>query len=1056
MRPVRLTLQAFGSYAGTLDIDFARLGRHGIFAVTGPTGAGKSTIFDAIVYALYDDLPGFRENGHVRSQFADARTETWVRLDFEAHGRTWRIERAPTQRVCGRRSGEATVEKKSRVLLQRLDAEGVAVPGSVVDRKPRARAEVEDLVGLTKEQFEQVVLIPQGKFEEVLKADTAERAPLLRRLFPVEIFARVTEALKTITASRHDAYEEAKRAEANLVVRVGEALRGVVEHVPEQLSRGSLVNARFGGAGGSPWGTVTGEARAARQAGEAALDGEDLGKYVEEVVGLRLALDGLVDASGEAVAAARVQLDRRRDALARWERWQDDLRRADSFVAQEAADGRELATLEVARRLGDLRGAVAAWNDASEQLRAIEPECDARREAVERSWTGAYDASHLSADAGEAEVRALARRIVADAEALTRESDRFDRISRMVTSLDERETALRRREASLEELEARLNGEEVALGQLLAEIEALGPVDAETARAEVAVEALERELGLARRRVDLGRSVATLAAEAAAAEAEAGRARDELAAARTSWCEGVAGRLAALLVDGEPCPTCGAPEHPSPAVPPESAVGDEELETSQRRADAAEELRHAADRRVAVARAQLAVLSETRDVAVLETELARAQLDVAARRAAAGRADELAAARETRSTALAKDRNAVGAERRQVDAARAVLDGELGFVEAERAGYVAEHGAFVSRSEAAAAHGALAERLDELAEGLARRHEARRTALTCASVLQPVLEEVAVDGPGGLGPFMLESGAIEERSRALDARRALREEVRRRIAEYEGSGAAPERPDVAPFEEAFTAAEAARLDLVRRQAVVAGRAAVVTAAPDLLESAEKELRVSRQALEEARTVASLCAGAALAGTGVAGAGAGGARSGSATARAAGWSGAAKLSLENWVLADYLRQVLGQANVRLASMTGGRYSLQLSDGVTDGRKPWGLDISAFDVHTGQVRPATTFSGGETFMAALALALGLADVVSGGSNRDIGALFVDEGFGSLDPQALDAVLDVLRSLEDGGRVVGVISHVDEVMRALPTGISVVPTVHGSAAEVRYPEG
>jgi exonuclease SbcC len=162
----------------------------------------------------------------------------------------------------------------------------------------------------------------------------------------------------------------------------------------------------------------------------------------------------------------------------------------------------------------------------------------------------------------------------------------------------------------------------------------------------------------------------------------------------------------------------------------------------------------------------------------------------------------------------------------------------------------------------------------------------------------------------------------------------------------------------------------------------------------------------------------------------------------------------RLSLENWVLADYLRQVLHQANGRLATMTGGRYALALSDGQIDGRKQWGLELDVFDVNTGQTRPVPTLSGGETFMAALALALGLADVVSGGSNRDLGALFVDEAFGSLDPQSLDAVVDVLRSLEDGGRIVGVISHVEELQQALPTGISVTTSNAGSKAVVHYP--
>ena len=148
-------------------------------------------------------------------------------------------------------------------------------------------------------------------------------------------------------------------------------------------------------------------------------------------------------------------------------------------------------------------------------------------------------------------------------------------------------------------------------------------------------------------------------------------------------------------------------------------------------------------------------------------------------------------------------------------------------------------------------------------------------------------------------------------------------------------------------------------------------------------------------------------------------------------------------------------MLAQANVRLDTMTGGRYALELNREYTDGRKPWGLDLSVLDAETGQSRPATTLSGGETFMAALSLALGLADVVSAGSNYSIGALFVDEGFGSLDGDALDTVVEVLRSLQDGGRMVGVISHVQELQAALPNGITVASTNHGSDADIHYPD-
>jgi DNA repair protein SbcC/Rad50 len=286
--------------------------------------------------------------------------------------------------------------------------------------------------------------------------------------------------------------------------------------------------------------------------------------------------------------------------------------------------------------------------------------------------------------------------------------------------------------------------------------------------------------------------------------------------------------------------------------------------------------------------------------------------------------------------------------------------------------------------------------------------------------------------------WVIDAAELETRVAALEGRRSRREEVRRRIAAYEaragacgaGESGASARPDVESLEALARAVSSEHVALVERRAVLADRVAVLVEGPGELARAAAAADLARRSLERAKTVADRCAGLG------------------------GGPDSVRLSLENWVLADYLRQVLVQANERLDTMTDGRFALELCDGVTDGRKPWGLDLAVFDANTGQVRPATTLSGGETFLAALALALGLADVVSSGSNREVGALFVDEGFGSLDPQALDAVIDVLRSLEDGGRVVGVISHVRELQQALPCGVTVEPSAGGSLATVHYP--
>jgi DNA repair protein SbcC/Rad50 len=232
MKPLCLHLQAFGSYGGELDVDFAKLGLHGIFAVSGPTGSGKTTIFDAIVYALYGELPGYRDDGNVRSQYADPNLETRVLLEFDIAGERWLIERAPSQDVPKQR-GSGVTQKPMSVSLRRSDVEGLALT-----KKAEVTGKIQELIGLTQDQFQQVMLIPQGKFEEVLKTPTNDRAQLLRKLFPVEIFTGITERLREEAELREGLYREASEETTSISERVRIALVSALELVPSDIDPG--------------------------------------------------------------------------------------------------------------------------------------------------------------------------------------------------------------------------------------------------------------------------------------------------------------------------------------------------------------------------------------------------------------------------------------------------------------------------------------------------------------------------------------------------------------------------------------------------------------------------------------------------------------------------------------------------------------------------------------------------------------------------------------------------------------------------------------------------
>ncbi len=998
MRPLRLVLTAFGSYAGELEVDFARMGRHGVFAITGPTGAGKSTIFDALVYALYGDLPGFRVDGNVRSHYASPGTTTRVVLELEVHGEVWRIERTPTQLVPRKRGEGPPIERKGSVVLSRCDdLAGGLTRKADVDRR------VVELVGLTKDQFEQVVLIPQGRFEEVLKADTKDRAALLRRLFPVDVFARVTEALRAIADERRRVHEEAESAQRAQLDAVGRALVDLVDQLPDDLVPDDL-------------------AAAAASLADESLAG--LVANAEEAVG---GLGGRVEqARGRADAARRAHGDAL-VALERWTQWQDDLHTAAGFADEERADEDEARALGTAAAVAPLRPAVDGWRRATEELGGLVHTRDERAAAVDERWVDAYDRAALVSPTA---ATALAARVDADAGQLEDAAAAFDQLANEAEALANEAEALAARRDELDEAEDRLRGDRVTLGDDRRRLAGLVGVVRQLQPVRAAHQADEEALESARRRA---RAAAALADAHRRADTTAGaleQAEQSAIAVRTAWRDGLAGRLAAHLVDGAPCPTCGSPDHPAPASPHPGAPDDDALESAE--AELEEARRAHGDSKQAVATVEATWTALGDGPGVVEAEAAA---EASGRRLAV--LEQVAARHasfeeEVRRRADAYDRGVASVEqtRRELDTDLARHDErQQGHVRA-RARHEARHGAVASPRADAVARRALAEAVRALALTVAAVDRAEDARDNHAEALAGAVERLGLAGPGELAALLVPDDELHRRQAELAERSDRRRQVRDRITAYETGHGPGERPDPAPLAERLRAAEAARDDLVGRAAVALCHLVALRAAPGLLAQALRSLEEARRSYEQAHTLAQLCAGQG--GTGA----------------------AARRSLEHWVLATYLRQVLVQANARLAVMTGGRYSLRLDDGPADGRRLSGLDLAVFDVNTGQVRPASTLSGGETFMAALSLALGLADVVSGGANRQMGALFVDEGFGSLDPQALDGVVDVLRSLEDGGRVVGVISHVAELNQALPNGITVVGTTHGSVATLSYP--
>ncbi|HYF27472.1 MAG TPA: hypothetical protein VD931_17135, partial [Baekduia sp.] len=896
-----------------------------------------------------------------------------------------------------------------------------------------ARAELESLLGMSRAQFCQVVLLPQGGFARFLHAGSQERGDLLRELFDLGRFADVEAWLKSRARDAERRLAEAQRGVREALARAGQAA-GV--DVPEDVAAG--------GGDALAWleeAIVVAEASAATAA-----DAREAARGAEERA--RAALQ-----AGEALVRAR-------SAAA------DAARELDEHAATRAGRDSDAQALDAARRAAPCEPAVATLARAVQELREAEQAAGRARAAApleERAAPALFDADGR----GEADrLRARAGSLRVAAGTAGAHAEREARVAAACAEVEQLRARAAGAAGRVQELTRRLDQDAAARPRL----------DVACDRARTAATALQ---GLQEGAAQAARSAAAaqrrdrLAVEHDAALAAAARLREAAAVARERWLavrearlDGMAAVLAADLRDGEPCAVCGAREHPAPARPDgDGGVPDEAAEAAARTAwEAAEAEHRAAGERVAELAAALAgerALAGDVPTDVLAEAARKAQ---AAQAAAARDATRVAEALRALEELDARVREAQDARR------EAELEQERWRVAAAtRAAEVEEDQRVLAQARGAQATIAERvrelERLADLADAAAEAVEAEARAAAAADAARAAARAAA--GAAGFADeaavraALLPAGqlaALEAAVRAWDEtlaeRRACAQQLRDAALAAEPAWAGARDAVRGPARDVTADAEAARLAQAGLRPFAGGGSPEPDAEPDVA------------ALEHAATEAAQRAAAAERAAARAGARqeelvalrevleqrlaeAEPARAQHALLRelatlADGSSSANRLSmrLSAYVLAARLEEVAQAASVRLQRMSEGRYSLEHADDTGSGSRRGGLDLRVLDAWTGRHRRPSSLSGGETFFASLALALGLADVVtaeSGGTRLD--TLFVDEGFGSLDDEGtLDQVLDVLEDLREGGRVVGVVSHVAELRRRIPVQLRV----------------
>ncbi|MGW0131190.1 AAA family ATPase [Streptomyces sp. NPDC003299] len=986
MRLHRLDITAFGPFGGEQSVDFDALSAAGLFLLHGPTGAGKTSVLDAVCYALYGAVPGARQGMTLRSDHADPRIRTQVTLDLTVAGRRLEITRQPPWERPKLR-GKGTTTDKAQTWLREYDAAAGAWR-DLSRSHQEIGEEISRLLGMSREQFCQVVLLPQGDFARFLRADAEARGRLLGRLFDAQRFADVEKRL----ADRRRATEAQ--------VREGDAALLADAHRMQQ----------------------------------AAGDAMELPELAPGEPGLA---DAVLAAAAVARATAREQLTVAHCRLAAAES-------AHAAAGRALEDTRELARLQerfaqarerarlLEERAGDHRAAQARM-ERSRKAEAVAPalelrdaaEADHERAAREESRARAL-LPETYAEAGATGLAAAARRAAEELGGLetARRAEQ-----RLAVLLDERAGLDRQERADdgvLADAEQWLAGWEETRAGLQARIDAAQEA---ATRAEQLAERREP----AQRRVRAARERDRLAAETEAAAAEVRRAEQETLAAKEHWLEvkerrldGIAAELAARLADGEPCAVCGATEHPAPARKDAGHVDREAEDAALAAYQQAQQRRDEAERRHGAVREALAAAGAeagddpldrlAREADEIERLFGQARRDASALHAAQEELRRAEQERERRSAdrqqAAVRVAERVG-HRERLERERALLEEEL----AHARGTAASVAARAAQLERRAAL------LTDAADAVRAAEDAAQRLKDADARLADAAFRAGFDTPRDAAEALLSDADHRALQRRLDAWQAEEAAVRALLAEADAAAAAQQPPaDVAAAERAATdAAERLRAAASARDAA-ARRCAELDRLSAHAAQGVRRLAPLREEYDRVARLAALTAGTSA-------------------------DNERRMRLESYVLAARLEQVAAAATARLQRMSSGRYTLVHSDDRT-GRGRSGLGLHVVDAWTGRERDTATLSGGETFFASLALALGLADVVTdeaGGVRLD--TLFIDEGFGSLDDQTLDEVLDVLDSLRERDRSVGIVSHVADLRRRVHAQLEVVKGRTGS---------
>lgn len=1012
MRPIRLTMQAFGAYREKTELDFGALGDRTFFLIHGPTGSGKTTILDAICYALYGETSGKeRTSKTVRSDFADVNLRTYVELVFAVGQDVYRIERSPEQERAKVRGTGTMLEKPQATMWHVTDSGEKVLAGST----STVTSYVESMLGFECSQFRQVVLLPQGEFRRLLMASSVERQEIMQTLFQTELYEKIEQRLKEKAGTVKKAFDTIGEQRRIILEASGaDSEEALAEKIAELRREESAQTA------------LAKEKDEALQKADAAL-----------TEGLRIhALFAEKKNAHEAQTAAE---EAQKSAQPLREEW-TVAARAQKLRASEAYLTQEENTLRTKQVSLDLCKTVCAEAckaaDEAERTYKTEQAREADRQAAREARSALEKQTEAVSQLAEAQKKCLEAQKTMDAaqkerDAKAKDCDKFEKALEQLRAERENKLTIAKASAGCAEEKERLT-------YLLKTRR-----DYETLLRDIAKE---------------DQTIKEKQQQVLRLDKEAGEAEEAYHKAEMRWQSAQAGILAQSLAEGTPCPVCGSTHHPNLA-PLGEAPSEETRKTAKQKAEdarashAKENLAlatlaaHQQARRAKQAELYRALGDCTFDAKALDTALRSATKRADEAKKAVAEAEELKKRiekgdkilAETKTSRDAADKayqdangayrsaKAIADERRSQIPEALTADGALARAKREADKRIAELETAWQKAEADYRKTSV-DAVTAKAQVMQAEKAIEEQSAKCRTLLKDLLREAETlgfaDRQAVLTAMRTDAWLTDTETKLKSIDEAVRS-AQDRLARAKQATEGLALPALETLESAKNAAKEAHLTAVR----------------DL--QSKKDAIAARQEDEKkladcAKKLAGLQEGYRIIGH---------------LAQVAGGDNEKKLTFQRFVLSELLTEVAEVASQRLLKMSRKRFLLQRTDERARKNAAGGLDLEVFDNYTGIARPVGTLSGGEGFLASLALALGLADVVrSYACGIRLDTMLIDEGFGTLDPEMLDFAIRTLLDLQQGGRLVGIISHVPELKERIDARLEVMQTTKGSTAVFR----